>query len=562
MNSTKAWIANTIWQLTTYPAWLNLQKASTHVPETQQKILFNTIRNNQGTIYGRRFSFSHIDSIFDYQANVPITTFDDYQDEIDQIGRGVSNVLTTSPVRIFELSSGSTAPSKFIPYTDDLHAEFQAGISPWIYDLFSNFPDLKRGSAYWSISPLTKGKRYTQAGIPIGFDEDTKYLGKIGNILEDSVLAVPNQIKSIQDMDNFRYVTLLFLLRSSKLRIISIWNPTFLTLLLEPLAEWWEWLLDDIRKGALNPPKPFRQAAFVKIQKAMKPDPQRAAQLSCLSPRDYEDIWPHLGLISCWMDGPSRPIADKLRNLFPGTTFQGKGLIATEAFLSFPIVKQLGAVLAVASHFFEFLPLDKYGNRADLTNPVLAHELEIGNRYSVVVTTGGGFYRYHLQDIIKVTGYYRDVPLIRFIGKLGNVSDWFGEKLNEVFVSSVLEALFRRYRIKPLFAMLAPNNSNEYFRYTLYIELPSKQLANLDRTDLTQSLDNKLRRNFHYDYCRRLGQIVHPDLYIISCHAQGTYIASKQNQGQQIGDIKSSSLDSTSGWTDIFNRLQNRTNLP
>ena len=64
MNSIKAWIANTIWQLTTYPAWVNFQRASTKVLETQQKILLNTIRENQSTAYGRRFSFSRINYRF------------------------------------------------------------------------------------------------------------------------------------------------------------------------------------------------------------------------------------------------------------------------------------------------------------------------------------------------------------------------------------------------------------------------------------------------------------------------------------------------------------------
>jgi hypothetical protein len=554
MNSIKAWITNTVWQLSSYPAWVNYRRASSKVEETQQKILFNNIRENQSTAYGRRFSFSHIHRVSDYQAKVPLTTFDDYCDEVEQIGKGALNILTTSPVRIFEPSSGSTAPSKLIPYTDDLRAEFQAGILPWIFNLFRNFPDLKRGPAYWSISPLTEGEKHTLAGIPIGFEEDSRYLGKIGEILEGSILAVPNQVKNIQDMDNFKYVTLMFLLRNSNLRIISIWNPTFLTLLLDPLENWWEQLVDDIREGSINPPKLMHRATIQKIKERIKPDPQRAEQLSYVSPKDYMDIWPHLGLISCWMDGPAAPFANELVNLFPGVTFQGKGLIATEAFFSFPIIKQPGAALAITSHFFEFLPLEKGSSQADLNNPLLAHELEIGNRYSVVVTTGGGFYRYHLQDVIEVIGYYHDVPLIRFIGKMGHISDWFGEKLNESFVSSVLVALFRLYNLKPLFAMLAPNNSNEHFRYTLYLELPPKQLTHLNQYKLAQSLDKKLRQNFHYDYCRKLEQITHPDLYFISCHAQKTYLASKQELGQKLGDIKNTTLESSIGWSNIFIR--------
>jgi hypothetical protein len=539
-----------------YPAWMNFRKSTSKVPEIQHKALFRTVYRNQGTTYGKRYSFSHLRSVSDFQAQIPITTYDDYLGDIDRIGNGETNILTASQVRIFEPSSGSTAPSKLIPYTDELQAEFQAGISPWIFNLFRNYPDLKWGTAYWSISPLTEGEKYTEAGIPIGFEQDSSYLGKIGKILEDSIMAVPKQVKNIQDIDNFKYVTLLFLLRAGDLRIISIWSPTFLTLLLEPLPDWWEQLLNDIREGALNPPNPLDDDLCQRIKREFKPDPRRAAQLSSLRPGEYADIWPHLKLISCWMDGPSAPFANDLMKVFPKAIFQGKGLIATEAFFSFPIVNQPCGVLAVTSHFFEFLPMDEQGYQADPKNPLLANELEKGNQYSVVVTTGGGLYRYHLQDVIEVVGFYHDVPLIRFIGKLGRISDWFGEKLNESFVSSVLEALFRNFNIQPRFAMLAPSNSdNDYFRYTLYLELPQDQLASLDQTGFTQSLDRKLRQNFHYDYCRKLEQIGQSDLYIIAGHAQQTYLDSRQDLGQKLGDIKNTSLESTAGWSDIFTRI-------
>ena len=132
---------------------------------------------------------------------------------------------------MFELSSGSTAASKLIPYTDELKAEFQRGIAPWIYNLYTSIPDLQGGPAYWSITPLTDGKRFTEAGIPIGFESDSEYLGLLGKWLADSVMAVPNAVKNISNVDSFRYVTLLYLLRQPDLRLISVWNPTFLSLL-------------------------------------------------------------------------------------------------------------------------------------------------------------------------------------------------------------------------------------------------------------------------------------------------------------------------------------------
>ncbi|MBG7609703.1 MAG: GH3 auxin-responsive promoter family protein [Anaerolineae bacterium] len=557
MKIIKPWIANTLWLLTSYPAWVRFQKASKKVLQTQQEILFKYINKNKDTAFGERFSFSNIKTIAAYQERIPLTTYDDYIEEIDKIGRGESNILTTSQVRMFQLSSGSTAPSKLVPYTKQLHSEFQLGISPWIFNMFQNYPELKKGAAYWSISPLIEGEKFTTSGIPIGFEEDTAYLGRAGKILIDSIMAVPDQVKKIKDINNFRYVTLLFLLRDPNLRLISIWNPTFLTLLLTPLAGWWDQLKQDIKNGSLTPPKQMNAGTFETIRKALYSDSERAAQLSDIQPTELTQIWPNLKLISCWMDGPASSYSAELMKLFPGVIFQGKGLIATETFVSFPIDNYSGKALAINSHFFEFLPLDQGSYQVDELDPHLAHQLEVGKKYSVVITTGGGFYRYHLQDVVEVKGHYDQTPLIRFVSKLNQISDRFGEKLNEGFVSSVLEELFHMYKLNPIFSMLAPNDNNEGFRYSLYIELPQNQSINIEKKRIAQSLDRLLSQNFHYAYCRKLGQISHLDMFLISHHAHQAYLTAKQERGQKLGDIKNTSLETSAGWQRIFIPKQN-----
>jgi hypothetical protein len=541
-------IANTLWQTFSYPAWWKFKRAAGQVGRTQYDLLKNYLKRNEGTKYGRRYGFEKIDSIPAFQESVPLTTYDDYVKEIHEIGDGKANVLTSSPVRMFELSSGSTAPSKLIPYTDQLQREFQAAISAWIYNLFQNYPDLKGGPAYWSISPLTEGRKYTPGGIAIGFEEDSAYLGRLGKVLVDPLMAVPGAVKNIEDIDNFRYATLLYLLTQPNLSIISVWNPTFLGLLLEPLEGWWPRLIDDLKSGQVNLPGVPGEGGISKI----KPNSRRSDQLAEIEPNDYMAIWPKLKLISCWMDGPAGPYAEALRLLFPGVRFQGKGLISTEAFVSFPVVGLSGAALAVNSHFFEFLPVDSDSQSVHEEDPHLAHQLEKGERYSVVVTTGGGFYRYHLQDIVEVVGHYQQIPLLRFLGKTDQVSDWFGEKLNERFVAAILKEVFSSLNLEPLFALVAPTEEGGEFRYRLYIELPEKQLGDLDQRGLIAAIEAKLCGNFHYAYCRRLGQISHLDLYLINCNAREAYLAACQERGQRLGDIKPRFLETTTGWEKHF----------
>lgn len=535
--------ANRLWLLSSRRASQAFHRASYHVAETQARILQNYLTRNRGTEYVNRYTSKQGIA----KRHLPITAYEDYLPYIEKIANGEKNILTREPVQLFELSSGSTSASKMIPYTRTLKREFGFGLAAWITDLYAAYSDLVSGPAYWSISPLVADARRTPGGIPIGFEEDSAYLGIFGRLVE-SALAVPNFVKHIHDMDSFRYVTLLYLLRCEDLRLISVWNPTFLTLLLEPLTQWWDSLLKDIAEGTITPPNEIH----LPITIYHSPNKPRAQILSHLSPTDYAAIWKQLSLISCWADGASEPYAKELKNLFPSATIQPKGLLATEAFVSFPLTGKTGGALAVTSHYFEFM--------SEAGDIFLAHQLEKGKTYSVIVTTGGGLYRYQLNDIIEVTDFYNEVPCFKFVGKADKVSDYFGEKLNEQFVANVLQSLFAKHNLSPVFYMLAPEDAPP-FRYVLYLELcrseqseesPTQgaemlRSAQHDIKQLIVDLDALLRENFHYDYCRNLGQLAESQVILIQ-NGNEKYLRACQARGQKLGDIKASVLQKSTGW--------------
>ena len=147
-----------------------------------------------------------------------------------------------------------------------------------------------------------------------------------------------------------------------------------------------------------------------------------------------------------------------------------KGLIATEGCVSFPLIDRTGAALALRSHFFEFAEVDSFANgRSNTENCRLAHELSRGRRYQVIITTGGGLYRYQLYDIVEVVGFVNQCPLLRFVGKSDCGSDLVGEKLSEPHVRDVLNRVFAAHGISPGFSLLVPVEGYPP-RYRLYIQ--------------------------------------------------------------------------------------------
>tara|TARA_Y100000310_G_C20701023_1_gene829898 strand:- start:6760 stop:8274 length:1515 start_codon:yes stop_codon:yes gene_type:complete len=467
------------------------------VSNVQRGKLLDTIRRNSETIFGRKYGFKGISSIEEFRAAVPITTYEDYEGFITQIAEGREKVLTTEKVLMLEPTSGSTSPSKFIPYTESLKKEFQAGIFPWLYDLYSNRPELLNGSFYWSITPASHKQEKTSGGIPIGFGDDGIYFTSEQQALISQISAVPFDIAKIQDIEEFREATINNLKQHPDLRFISVWNPTFLSMLL---------------RSVNNPAK----------------------------------LWPNLSHISTWADGNAANYIPEVEKLFPNAEIQGKGLIATEGFVSVPLVGRSGSALAVNSHFFEFRNLD------NLEDVRLAHEVEESKEYETILTTSGGLYRYNLEDIIEVVGFEKECPLIRFKGRKNNVSDLFGEKLNEFHVTKAIRQTLENYNIQPSFAMLAPEETGGLISYTLFLE---KQEGSIPET-ISEDLDTKLQENYHYKYCRRLGQLEEPRVFLIDSDKEKTasdiYLDKSQKKGKKIGNVKPTTLSSIYGWSREF----------
>lgn len=504
--------ANLLWAGSSIRAWHRYRAALRDPATAQEQVLSRYLAENAETAIGRAHGFSTIRSAEEYQARVPTTTYDDLEPLVQRVARGETGVLTRSQVTRLVPSSGSTAAAKLIPSTRSLQCEFSRAIGAWIVDLYLHRPRLMGGTAYWSISPAmpAPSRRDPVDTVPVGFDDDSAYLGGTRRALVRAVLAVPSGVSAITDLDVFRHTTLLFLMRARELRVISVWHPSFLVCLLEALESRWDRLVAELGGR----------------------DARRAAELRRLQPDDVQGIWPKLALISCWGDGPARSAAASLARRFPHAEMQPKGLIATEAIVTIPFGGQ--HPLAIGSHFFEFL--DPNGCAR------LAHQLERAVEYSVVVTTGGGLYRYRLADRVTVDGWCDATPSLRFLGKEDSVSDLFGEKLSDAFVANVLGSLLADGE-RAAFAMLAPHRTASGTSYTLFIE--SGRSA---PPDLAAALERELRRNPHYAWCVDLGQLRPARVMRVGPGAHEAYLDFCVAKGRRLGDIKPVSLDPDTGW--------------
>lgn len=526
---------NTAWMLASAREARAFRRATREVARTQAAVLAAILRANRDTVFGRGQDFRRIDAPSDFQRLVPLSTYDDYADSIRRLGTGERGILTAERVQLLEPTSGSTGGEKLIPYTTTLRRQFQRAVAAWVHDLFRCRPPVRNGRAYWSISPAFGPPRRTAGGLSIGFDDDSAYLGTLERWAVRRVLAVPGDVARSPDLETFRYRTLLHLLAAKDLTFISIWNPTFLTALLAPLPDWHDRLCADLARCDSR-----RGAELASIFRAGGPLAETLRQ-----------VWPRLALISCWTDAAAARSVSELRDLFPSVEVQPKGLLATEGCVSFPLLDRPAPVLAIRSHFFEFVESDGEAASGSRSYAHLAHELDRGGRYRVIITTGGGLYRYCLNDEVEVAGFENQCPLLRFLGKADRVSDLVGEKLSEPHVRSVLDRIFAADGLTPTFAMLVP----VAFRpthYRLYLQGPPQDL---DTGSLAAALEAGLSENPHYAYAVGLGQLRPADVSVLDPvgeSASQVYLRCQVRRGLRAGNIKPAVLDSWPGWAEEF----------
>ncbi len=519
---------------TCIPAYARFHLATRNVRRCQTRRLRILLRANRKTEYGRAHNFTGITQWDDFR-NLPLTSEKDYHDALARIITGNTSVLTKDPVRILQPTSGTSSAPKLIPHTASSAREFQLALAPWIVDLFLQRPQLFLGSQYWSISPATELKDFQDSRIPVGFLDDSEYFGKPRRWLMDGMMAVPSIVRHIPDIAANQYVTLQFLLRARDLRLISVWHPSFLTVLLKHMHDSWGQLLADLEMGGIDSTTHMPANIREELEGQLPPAPVRANELKSI--RSCRDIWPDLQIISCWAEGNVAAETDKLKRLFPKVLIQPKGLLATEGVVSIPVGPTQQHVCAITSHVLEFQ--DDKGS----VHP--AWDVTEGQSYRVILTTGGGLYRYQLTDRVQVTGFYRNTPCIRFLGRAGVVSDHVGEKLSIEHVEDIISNITSRYLHEPRFAMLVLSAGDNAARYNLLLEASS--CRDHDLRTIAVFLETGLRNNYHYLHARELGQLDEAAVTLIAPNAQDRFRDFMIKNGALAGTVKYPALCTTVG---------------
>lgn len=187
-------------------------------------------------------------------------------------------------------------------------------------------------------------------------------------------------------------------------------NPSTLVRLLALINDKPEIILRNIADGRL----PDGERKLVA-------NPRRAEYLSkrlnAAGKLTFSDIWPDLKAVLTWTGGSC---GVPLRSLSASLPHDAKiielGYVASEVQGTVNIdARQNICLPMLLDTLFEFAERENW--ETGRPNFLSLQDLETGHDYYVFVTTADGLYRYHMNDIVRVTGWVNETPALAFVQK-------------------------------------------------------------------------------------------------------------------------------------------------
>ncbi|MBW2503136.1 MAG: GH3 auxin-responsive promoter family protein [Deltaproteobacteria bacterium] len=416
---------------------------------TQAEKLQLLMQKNADTEYGQRYGFAKISRFEDYRQHVPVIGYEQIKDDMLRVVHGEKNIFTAETPVMFAQTSGTTGDPKYVPVTQTCQGrEHKDVMRTWMSHALRAHPDMFDGQVVTLVSPAIEG--HTPCGLAYGSTSGHMYKNQPG--LVRRIYAIPYEVYEIEDYAA-KYFAIMRTALEMDIRFLATANPSSILKLCEKANEYAEQIIRDIHDGTLSADFDIEPAIRAVLKRGYKPNPKQASQLqAAIAKRDGKllpaDYWPRLSLIGCWKGGTVGHYLEKFPAWFDpenrrATPVRDWGYLSSEARGSIPLSDEGNAgVLTIASNVFEFVPVADLESNPDHPEqwPFLhVGELEEGQEYYIFFTTTGGLYRYDINDVIKVVGFYNRTPKVVFLRKGRGMTNLTGEKVSVNQVINVMQ---------------------------------------------------------------------------------------------------------------------------
>ena len=493
--------------------------------ETQNTVLEDILKSNENTEFGMKHDFKNIKSVEDFQKNIPLSQYSDYEEYIEKLKLGENNQLFAQDIEYFIMTSGtSSGKSKLIPENED-----SKNIKNTVYKLRNyyllktllmskadpnsqlnkyliskglnpkdvNVPELSnivQNMHYLTFSSKTDNYE-TSAGIPIGFAS--------GMSFEKSAftkgISYPPRLMTKNDDEANNYLVMLFSLRFEDILYITTNNASNFNIKVEYAMDHAEELINDLRNGTITKRLNLSDEDRKYYESQIEAFPKRANFLEELLKKGKDQFipknyWPYVMLTKFWLGGSVGPNSETSRKyLDEKTIFFDVGYGASEGKFTIPTKPDTPeGILSIFGGFYEFKDIE---NGQILT----ADKVELNKEYELIITTYGGLYRYELHDIIEIIGFTGTTPNLIFKTKSGEILNISQEKIPAIeVVNKIKDGLNLSFKQVQIF------ENHDEKNYEIYIELEKETQINAN--ELASKLNEILIESFElYELYNRMG---------------------------------------------------------
>uniref|UniRef100_A0A8C1ZA27 GH3 domain containing n=1 Tax=Cyprinus carpio TaxID=7962 RepID=A0A8C1ZA27_CYPCA len=381
-----------------------LESDTRDIHRVQEETLLQRLQKHSDTVYGKHYAFRSIKDTETFQQQHPVTDYNHYEKFVERVAKGEQNVLISEKPLILAMTSGTSGSSRMLLSTKDTNTEFfLQGVTICLDAMRHTFPatDCLQKTLKLFYSPIF---RQSEAGIPIGPNSSTPASSK------------------------------------HMLHLYTTPAPVY--------QERWKDLVVDVEVGMINSNLSLKADVRRALEKLMKPDPERAAELTAQFEEGFERIalriWPQLHLVLTVDSGSNQIYGEMLRRQYcKDIPFYSPFYAATEGLIGvnlWPQQESRQYLLCPRSMFCEFIPEEDLDSERPKT--LLMEQLQEGHNYELLVTNASGLFRYRIGDVVKVVGFHNQCPKVEFQYRRGQMLSVRGEKVSEsLFLGALKKAV-------------------------------------------------------------------------------------------------------------------------
>jgi hypothetical protein len=515
--------------------WRPVEGMASRPAETQQKVLRRLLVANHGARFGVEHRFADIRHHADFVKQVPVQDYELLRPYIEEQRLTGAAALTAESPLFYAQTSGTTGKPKFIPITPSILSINRDEQELFSYLQHRACPAAFAGKALGIMGAAVEG--HLDSGHAVGSVSGHLYRSLPGVVR--SRFVVPPEVSDIPDYDLKYLVIVRLALGEPDITYLGSPNPSTFLRLLDVLNNQREQLRESLETGRLDRLDELDMPVRNVVAPRIRPNRARATQLASGGALTYARLWPGIRLITTWTGGSCGIALDKLREKLPPTAIVMElGYQSTECRGTIALEPETpGGLPPLHHHFFEFV--EQTGWDDGRPEFLTLGQLEAGRRYYILITTASGLYRYFMNDLVEVTGFFRRTPLLRFVQKGKGVTSLTGEKLYEAQTIDAVRDIKTRYGLSSGFFVLVADEGASAYR--LFIEVDNE--IRPDAHGIGAEVDARLGElNIEYRAKRESGRLGALTVAWLKPGTGEAYKAACVRAGQREGQFKPPAL--------------------